>query len=113
MSKEKEISRSKYSILDIEEEEDMGGNHDEEEIGDIEMGSQRWYSKNVAAVGGKWKRANVQVQHSSHIQTQTAASLEMVSAAKRDELIKKENKKGRPNQAAAENEHWVITGSSK
>ena len=37
-SEEKEISRSKYSIHDMEEEEDMGMNHDEEERGDIEKG---------------------------------------------------------------------------
>ena len=46
------------------------------------------------------------VQYSTNIQTQTSASLEMVSTAKRDGLIrKKENMKGRLNQAGADNEH--------
>ena len=59
------VRQSKYSILDLEEDKVMEGDHTEEEMNKMQMESHiaRW--GNGTLLSGKGRRANVQIQNSS------------------------------------------------
>ena len=62
-----EVRPSKYSILDLEEEKVMEGDHTEEEMSKMQMGSHIARGGSRTLPSGKGKRANVQIQNSSLI----------------------------------------------
>ena len=61
------IRQSKYSILDLEEDKVMEGDHTEEERNEMQMESQIARGGSRTLLSGKGKRANVQIQNSSLI----------------------------------------------
>ena len=61
------VRQSKYSILDLEEDKVMEGDHTEEERNEMQMESQIARGGSRTLPSGKGKRENVQIQNSSLI----------------------------------------------
>ena len=61
------VKQSKYSILDLEEDKVMEGDHTKEEKNEMQIESQIARGGSRTLPSGKGKRANVQIQNSSLI----------------------------------------------
>ena len=115
--------KSKFSILDLEGEENLPRDHDEKDSGPYENIAREEEPKRKGVPGRKGKRANVQLYDPSSTHANSLALERASTKATRGEDAKGNTKKGKerkfrekkvgPNQAAAEESHWVVARSTK
>ena len=106
----------------------MEGDYIEEEMNEMQMESQIARGGNRTLPSGKLKKANVQIQNSSLIRSshnlieninpptmhvdKESGEYQRAQLRKKD-ISRKEYSGGRGNQAAANDEHWVVSRSAK
>ena len=106
----------------------MEGDHNEEEMTEMQMESQIARGGSRTLLNKKEKRANVQIQNSSLIRLshnlvekinpptmrvdKEGGEYQSAQIRKKD-ISRKEYSGGRGNQAVVDDEHWVVSGSAK